>query len=433
MIILWKRLKRSIYDKLTFFAPVIIVVVLATILVYVTYLANFTITAAVVAEEGTGTEAASAGLVNALMFILPAIIGGFGIALLFKYRKKLTLRYFFGGALFFAGVFITFFFGDSILYLIQSRFYNFHMLNFDIYNLKLLNSAPLMEFDGIYFLMIVCCIIISFWITFVINSKKFQKKTKNIALLGQSALMGAFLSVILPTFTVVILLIGLSLYDIYSVRRGPIKDIVKYTLEDESKRYNVPNNQDKMNSNKISQMAIHPRFGSIVNTKISNEEIIKTSNNQMTQMNPKLASTEIPQDQKHTIEISSTNNDLNDYNEFDDDYNNEEIDDADSILTNMTYSSRDWDIGIGDLVFYSLLASQPLTPYFIFNHGTHLLDAYGLWIFWVISLFTVIGILIGFVFTIKLLERNSMLPGLPLSIALGLTGFLGSTLIISLI
>lgn len=114
--------------------------------------------------------------------------------------------------------------------------------------------------------------------------------------------------------------------------------------------------------------------------------------------------------------------------EFDDDF-----DDSDSILTSMTYSSRDWDIGIGDLVFYSLLASQPLTPYFISNHGAYLMDMYGNWIFWIISLFAIIGILIGFTITIKLLERNSMLPGLPLSIALGLAGFLGSALIFSII
>ena len=99
----------------------------------------------------------------------------------------------------------------------------------------------------------------------------------------------------------------------------------------------------------------------------------------------------------------------------------------------MTYSAKDWDIGIGDLVFYSLLASQPLTPYFIFHHGSGLLENFGVWIFWLISLFTIIGILIGFVITIRLLERNSMLPGLPCSIALGLIGFLGSTFILSVV
>ncbi len=83
--------------------------------------------------------------------------------------------------------------------------------------------------------MILGCCSISFWMTYVITSRRFLKSTKNYALLFQSALMGAFLSVILGTYTVVILLIALSLYDIYSVRRGPIKDIVKYTMEDENR------------------------------------------------------------------------------------------------------------------------------------------------------------------------------------------------------
>ena len=92
MIIQWKRTWNFIYNGLIFFAPVLVVIALASFLVYCTYLVNFTVTAAVVSEEGGGSEAASAGLVNALMFVIPAIIGGFGIALLFKYRKKLTLK-----------------------------------------------------------------------------------------------------------------------------------------------------------------------------------------------------------------------------------------------------------------------------------------------------------------------------------------------------
>jgi predicted ABC-type sugar transport system permease subunit len=92
VIVLWKRTWNFIYNGLLFFAPVLVVIALASLLVYCTYLVNFTVTAAVVSEEGGGTEAASAGLVNALMFVIPAIIGGFGIALLFKYRSLSFLQ-----------------------------------------------------------------------------------------------------------------------------------------------------------------------------------------------------------------------------------------------------------------------------------------------------------------------------------------------------
>lgn len=387
-----KRLLVSIHEKLVFFAPVLVVIAIATFLVFCTYQADFIVTATVFSEEGSGSDAASAGLFNALTFILPAIIGGFGIALLFKYRKKLTLKAFFGGALFFAGTFITFFFADSILYIIRTQFYGIFILDMGPLYFSFIDQEPMIGMSEIYYVMIICCGLLGFGMAHILISRKFMRHTKNYAILFLSALMGAFLAVILPTYTIIILLVGLSIYDIYSVRHGPIKDIMKYTLEDENNYDHYHDQTTPTDSDSITQHSTGPgqkkqqRFGCIA------------------------------------LRID---------NVLDDDHNDDY--DDDSILTSMTYSARDWDVGIGDLVFYSMLASQPLTPYFIYHHGADLMSTYGLWIFWLISLFTMIGILIGFVITIRLLERNSMLPGLPCSIALGLIGFLGSTIILSII
>jgi hypothetical protein len=455
-----KRVFRQVYEKLLFFAPILLVIAIAAFLVFCTYLANFMITATVVEEEGSGSEAASAGFINTLTFIIPAVVGGFGIALLFKYRKKLTLKYFFGGALFFAGTFITFFFADSILDLIRSQFYSLFILDSGSYNLEILNIQPMINLEYMYLIMIICCGIFGFWMTFIIISTKFNKRTKNYAILFQSALMGAFLSVILPTFTVIILLIALSLYDIYSVRRGPIKDIVKYTMEDEIKHYKQSKSSNSLhpNSSRIDinrtfkkDENIVNKFGNIfsITSKINspNDEgnIIPTNKSDIASFqNSDESLSHSPDESLRDSQFNGTehsskrNTDFtpkiphidlqNNFNQPDLSDNSDEMD---SMLGSMTYSARDWDVGIGDLVFYSMLASQPLTPYFIFNHGMGLLNTYGLWIFWLISFFTIIGILIGFIITIQLLERNSMLPGLPCSIGLGLTGFIGSTLIIS--
>jgi hypothetical protein len=430
---------QQIYEKIIFFGPVITVIVLAAFLVYCTYLANFIVTAAVVVEEGTGTEAASAGAINALTFIIPAIVGGFLIALLFKYRKKVTLKFFFGGALFFAGSFIIYFFAGSVLYIIQTQFYSLFILEFNPDIITIIDLEPVIYLDIIYPILLFSCGFLGFWMTYVISSKRFNKPAKNRAILLQSALMGAFLSVILPTFTVVILLVGLSLYDIYSVRRGPIKDIVRYTMEDEMKYYHEKNMNlrsselnifNKISRNKVKLFhKISYIFNNIFCAKSDRSygendfeyEMEARANNIQADQDKKL---KIPNRRRSRLKkrfklYKSTNID--------------EDDEIDSLLTSMTYSSRDWDVGIGDLVFYSMLASQPLTPYFIFTHGLGLLETHGLWIFWLISICTVIGILIGFVITIRLLERNSMLPGLPCSIGLGLTGFIGSTLILSFI
>lgn len=440
-----RRVVETIYEKLKFFSPIFIVILIAAFLVFCIYLTDLIITATIVSEEGTGSDAASAGLINALTFIIPAIVGGFGIALLFKYRKKLTLKFFFGGALFFAGTFITYFFADSILYLIRSQFYSLFILDFRNNNIGIFNLQPFINYDIFYPIMVISCGLIGFWMTYIITSRKFKKRLKNYAILCQSALMGAFLSVILPTYTVVILLVALSIYDIYSVRRGPIKDIVKYTLEDELESYNQKPIKTSTNSNigkvnnKLDQIVVKFYQFFSISSKIDAMESNKVSHSKNYDF----------MDESHSSgfnsgeELVSGKNTVNKYelnknpnlNEqgIDFNYNINESNDIDSMLSSMTYSSNDWDVGIGDLVFYSMLASQPLTPYFITTHGINLMADYGLWIFWLISLFTVIGILVGFIITIKLLERNSMLPGLPCSIFLGLAGFGSSFIILSLI
>ena len=48
---------------------------------------------------------------------------------------------------------------------------------------------------------------------------------KNIFVLMEGVLIGVFLAVIVPTWTAVTMLIGFALWDIISVKRGPIKKI----------------------------------------------------------------------------------------------------------------------------------------------------------------------------------------------------------------
>ena len=434
MINLANGILERIYDKCIFFSPILIVIGVAIFLVYSTYQANVIITATIIAEEGSSSEAASAGFINALTFIIPAIIGGFIIALLVKYRRKLTLKLFFSGALFFAGTFITFFFADSIFYLVRTQFYSVFILDLDPFNLNFLNLTPLMKFNEFFILMLVCCGLFSFSLTYIITSRKFMRSSKNHALLLQSAFMGAFLSVILPTYTVIILLVALSIYDIYSVRRGPIREIVEYSLQEENEAYEKGRNEPLPPKG-------FQRFGSVT-SKMTGRRVPRPGGNTNATLEPvpgasmgatTSAATGIAPDQQvltPTPTIARTQNSRK-HPESKEDLM--ETDDSDSLLTNMTYSTRDWDVGIGDLVFYSMLASQPLTPYFIFNHAMGLIEKFGPWVLWLICLLTIIGIAIGFLITIKLLERNSMLPGLPCSIGLGLAGFLGSTVILYLI
>jgi hypothetical protein len=74
-------------------------------------------------------------------------------------------------------------------------------------------------------------------------------------------------------------------------------------------------------------------------------------------------------------------------------------------LQGLSYSFKDVQMGLGDLVFYSMLSGSML-----FNFGL---------IPWLVSL---VGILGGSFLTFAMLEKKGIFPGLPLPILLGLLG-----------
>ena len=82
-------------------------------------------------------------------------------------------------------------------------------------------------------------------------------------------------------------------------------------------------------------------------------------------------------------------------------------------LRGLSYSFKDVQMGLGDLVFYSMLCAVML-----------LNEDFGGWIPYLGS---VLGILIGSFITFRILEKKGLFPGLPIPIFLGLAaGLLGS-------
>ena len=85
------------------------------------------------------------------------------------------------------------------------------------------------------------------------------------------------------------------------------------------------------------------------------------------------------------------------------------------------YETDEWSLGLGDLVFYSMLCSAAVmymgTPLPYYQFYTPALGALFPWLYMgIISL----AILFGFVLSIKMLSSRSLLPGLPMSIFIGL-------------
>jgi presenilin-like A22 family membrane protease len=79
-------------------------------------------------------------------------------------------------------------------------------------------------------------------------------------------------------------------------------------------------------------------------------------------------------------------------------------------LRGLSFSFRDIQMGLGDLVFYSMLCAAMLR-----------------WLSWYAYVFSLIGVLVGSFITFRVLEKRGIFPGLPVPIFLGLIcGFLSS-------
>jgi len=152
---------------------------------------------------------------------------------------------------------------------------------------------------------------------------------KNFIILYVGLLTGALLGIMMPLWTTIAILIGISLWDIFAVlyKKGPIKQMIDLASD------------------------------------ISDEEIEE-----------KIKSGEVE------------------------------------------YDTSKLELGIGDLVFYSMLTSATL----IITENL------------LILILTALAIIIGTGITIQGLKRNKILPGLPISIFLGLGTFLISWALISI-
>ena len=103
---------KKAFAAVKFFSPVMAVILLASFLALFATLSETQVEAAVfTAEEGDGAASnAGAGIGNTLLFLLPAIIGSFGIVYIIRKGKKRMLKNIFRGALTFtSGVIIAFF------------------------------------------------------------------------------------------------------------------------------------------------------------------------------------------------------------------------------------------------------------------------------------------------------------------------------------
>ncbi|MBA7670420.1 hypothetical protein ES703_78566 [subsurface metagenome] len=243
-------------------------------------------------------------------------LSAFVIIYIIKKRGVGALMYIFGIGFGMVTFFQTWFFGEVILYLSFS------------------NNPRL------YYLLDVELIFLTAVFTIFMIYKYFTSKSikiKNFIVLYIGLLIGASMGVLMPLWTTLAILIGISLWDMFAVlyKHGPIKQLIDMVSE-------------------------------------PNDNITNTSE---TELKEKIQSGEY------------------------------------------TYDTSKLEIGIGDLAFYSMLTSSALVQ-------TNNI---------IIMILTSIAIIIGTGITIMGLKRNKILPGLPISIFLGIGTMLFSWYIFSFI
>ncbi len=299
------RIKSSLYP-----IPIIIAIIIAGVLAYLTFfVADVQVDESYFPEDEFG---ALGVVLNGVIFTVIAAISAFTIIFFMRRFGMGVLKYLFGLSFGFVSFFMTLMFLDVIIFLI---FVQFPETNF------VLNFYFL--FTNIY-IPVLTAVLVFLLIYNYFTSKSI--KTKNFIVLYISLLVSASMSIILPFWSTLAILIGISLWDIFAVlyKRGPIKTMIDI----------VSNNDDESGLSKTE-----------VEEKIKSGESV--------------------------------------------------------------YDTSKLEIGIGDLAFYSLLTSSVL----LFTNNI------------IIVILTTVAILIGTGITISGLKRNKILPGLPISIFMGIGTF----------
>ncbi len=266
-------------DRSTIIGNLITSMIVAALLGIIVLLSGFRLYAEPIPESEFGFLAAVG---NAILFVVLATVGATLVVLLLKYGRERFLRYLLIGAFGFISIVVALYFGYMYVIVVQLV-------------------------DPILAALLLLALIMAMGLAFI--TVDADNRMKNGGLLIFGAAIGAFLGVVLPVWTSVLLLVGLAIYDYFSVKRGPIRKIVELTEDD---------------PDKLGALAV---------------------------------------------------------------------------------STAEWDIGLGDVAFYGMMTVLALV-----NFG------------FLSAILTVIGVIAGFLITLKMLEKRGIMAGLPIPVALGLLG-----------
>jgi len=299
-------------------------------------------------EQRTPKGTLIGGILNALVMAGIAVIAAFGIFMLFKLRRRLTLKLFFAAAL---GLCSSV---SLMLYLYLSR-----SMGEDLFGITIPDSYPL------YGAIVVIGCIAGYLIVRNMVFRSLDPKRKNPALIAFCILLGPFLAIVLPFWVVLFLLVMISLWDLWAAKRGIIKEMVN--LSDQHKK-----------EERVTKRAAAASPGPNAGT-----ETVKPT--PMTKRKP-------------LIQVNA----------------------GEDITTYGLYEGKHYSLGIGDFIFFSLLVSAtfkwmllklPFAGFYSPFWGEILAVE--------LTVLVAMAIMFGLDKTLSYLDKETVMPGLPLSILWG--------------
>lgn len=335
-------------------------------------------------EDPTNDPIGTAGisLANALIYVTIVLVGGVIFVVLLKYGFSRILEIILGLTMGFS----SFMFTMLILPAFLAPF-----LNTFSFLIPYLGNTQQEVTDNFLFLILLIALIVALVYVFGLIFNRFKNQYLHNSLMILFGIsMGSIFGIFFEPISLIFVLVALSLYDIYAVFKGPLKNMFENLNEENDK-------------NILKE----------VNTK---NELISNHNDNIKYFQPLSEdSVPIPHNQEIKKEIvirvpSKTQNSLQ------------------GGISLPIYTTPFISIGLGDFVFFSVLIAKAtyfgLKGNFLFlpttTSGT---------IFWGLILLPFIGILIGCYGTFILLQKHEILPALPLPIFSGLIG-LGIAIII---
>ncbi len=386
-----------------FFLPIIVCLLLVVIMSQSTlnYYYNLAQTpppaATPVQPNKTGSNQAEVGLANMLIYVLMAFIGG--VIILYLIRKGLFtfVQVLFGGILGFSAFFLGLFFYSLVL----SDFFVF-MIGL----IPFLHGSDMISFLSILYLVLVIGMsIISGILGFVvmIDVKWVPMILRNGMIILFGAAVGSYLGIHFPVLSAVFVLIGLAIYDIYAVFKGPLKGILKeigmssdVPSSDMNSDYDSGGNED-LDSNQLTS----PHLDGLPTETVSMGQL-------------KAKDIEIPESSKllnpttseHASSTGTTSRQVTAQAR------------VASVFPGLPiYSDGIISIGLGDFAFYSMLVAQAMKITWLLGFN-------------IIPLaLTLLGVLVGALITLRWLVKQKVLPGLPMAVFLGIIGLFAGIII----